>query len=234
MHTPRILLVITSADRVGGKPTGAWLDEVVAPYYAFVDAKYEVTLASPKGGAVPMDATSLQKDHATASTRRYDADKALKKQVAETVVLATIDPAAYDAVFFAGGRGAMADFPVDAAVKGTVEHFYATGKPLSSVCHGQACLVGTVKRDGAPLIAGHHFTCWTDAEETAVGGAELMPFLLESRLRAQGGVANTGRPFASHVVIEGALITAQNPASAIPAAEAVIHHLRSHQAGLAA
>ncbi len=120
----------------------------------------------------------------------------------------------------------MEDFATDTSVKQTVEHFYAQGAPLASVCHGPACLVLATKPSGEALIKGHRFTCFTDEEETTVGSAEKVPFLLESRLRALGGITVKERPFMPNVVIEGALITGQNPASSIPVAEAVISQLR--------
>ncbi len=235
-HTPRILMVLTSADRLQGlsKSTGSWLEEVAAPYYTFLDAKCSVTLASPKGGAAPIDAESLQEQNQTASTRRFEADAAATHALANTAALSALDFAQYDAVFFAGGHGTMEDFPVDAQVRKLVEHFYTRHKPVAAVCHGPACLVSAVKGNGEPLIRGHRFTCFTDAEEIAVGLETQVPFMLEARLSAQGGTADVAAPFAPKVVADGALITGQNPASAIPTAEAVIAYVRRHGAQPAA
>jgi putative intracellular protease/amidase len=229
MHTHRILFVVTSADRMGTAPeaTGSWLEEIAAPYYAFTDARCEVTLASPKGGAAPIDPKSNEAENQTASTRRFEADARANTALSSTVALSSINPAEYDAVFFAGGHGTMEDFPTSTNVKHLVETFYAAGKPVSSVCHGPACLVAATKPNGEALIHGHRFTCFTDAEETAVGLDKTVPFLLESRLRALGGSASTAPLFQANVVVDGNLITGQNPASAIPVAEAVIHHLRN-------
>jgi putative intracellular protease/amidase len=229
MHTPRILFVVTSAERMGNAPdpTGSWLEEVAAPYYAFKDARCEVTLASPKGGAAPIDPKSNAEENQTASTRRFEADAKAKAALATTVPLSSINPDAYDAIFFAGGHGTMEDFPTSANVKHLVETFYAAHKPVSSVCHGPACLVAATKPNGEALIHGHRFTCFTDEEETIVGLADTVPFMLETRLRAQGGIASTAAPFATNVVVDGHVITGQNPASAIPVAESVIHQLRA-------
>lgn len=228
MQSDRILFIVTSADHIGeaALPTGSWFEEVAAPYYTFLDAKCDVTIASPLGGLAPLDPTSLKEENLTASTRRFVADAKAQKAIANTLPLAMIDPAAYDAVFFAGGHGTMVDFPIDENIRKIVEHFYAEGKPLASVCHGPACLVSALKPNGAPLIQGHRFTCFTDEEETTVGGHATVPFMLESRLRALGGIAATELPFGPCVIVEGALITGQNPASSIPTAEAVIHQLR--------
>ncbi len=229
MHTNRILFVVTSAERMGTAPdaTGSWLEEIAAPYYTFLDARCEVTLASPKGGAAPIDPKSNEPENQTASTRRFEADSKAKAALASTHALASLNPDDFDAVFFAGGHGTMADFPTSANVKHVVESFYQAGKPVSSVCHGPACLVAATKPNGEALIKGHRFTCFTDAEETFVGLANVVPFMLESRLREQGGNAVCATNFASNVVVDNHLITGQNPASSIPVAEAVIHQLRA-------
>lgn len=228
MQTPRILLVVTSANQVSGMPnlTGSWLEEVAAPYYTFLDARCEVTLVSPKGGVAPIDAQSLDDENQTASTRRFTADAKATAALNNTVKLGSLNPAEYDAVFFAGGHGTMEDFPTDDAIKAVVEHFYTNGKPLSAVCHGPACFVRAVKKNGDPLMKGHHFTCFTDVEETSVGLDKLVPFMLEARLKEQGGLAEVAAPFEAKVVVDYPLTTGQNPASAIPTVEAVIHQLR--------
>ena len=229
MNTHRILFVVTSADRMGtaADATGSWLEEIAAPYYAFTDARCKVTLASPKGGAAPIDPKSNAPENQTASTRRFEADVKAQAALAATTALSAINPDDYDAIFFAGGHGTMEDFPTSANVKHVVETFYAAHKPISSVCHGPACLVTATKPNGEALIKGHRFTCFTDEEETLVGLDKTVPFMLESRLRAQGGNALTAAAFSANVVVDGNLITGQNPASAIPVAEAVIYHLRN-------
>ena len=235
MDSKRILIVVTSAERMGSSmQTGVWLEEAVAPYYTFVDARHEVTIASPRGGAAPIDATSLQPENLTASTRRFEVDAKAKAALATTVKLSTLDPARFDAIYFPGGHGTMEDLPKDASVKTFVEHFYAHEKPLAAVCHGPAAFVGARKPDGSPLIEGHRFTCFSDQEETQVGLADTVPFLLESVLKEQGGIPHQAKPFVSNVVVEGPFVTGQNPASSIPAAEAVIHYLRSRSAFSAA
>jgi len=229
MHTHHILFVVTSADRMGTAPdaTGSWIEEIAAPYYAFKDARCKITLASPKGGAAPIDPKSNAEENQTASTRRFEADASAKASLAATAALSSINPDEYDAIFFAGGHGTMEDFPTSANVKHMVETFYAAHKPVASVCHGPACLVNANKPNGEALIKGRRFTCFSDEEETIVGLANAVPFMLESRLVQQGGTATTALPFSPNVVVDGQLITGQNPASAIPVAEAVIYYLRN-------
>lgn len=229
MQTHRILFVVTSADRMGNapNPTGSWLEEIAAPYYAFLDARCVVTLASPKGGAAPIDPTSIQPENQTASTRRFDADAKAQLALTSTTKLSELSADDYDAIFFAGGHGTMEDFPTDASVKTTIEAFYAAHKPVSAVCHGPACFVNATKPNGDAMMKGHRFACFTNEEETMVGLDKTVPFMLESRLSEQGGIAERAQPFQANVVMDGHMITGQNPASAIPVAVAVIHRLRS-------
>lgn len=232
MHTHRVLFVLTSADHMGdaSEPTGSWLEEVAAPYYAFKDARCEVTFASPKGGPAPIDPKSRDAVNATASTRRFDADPKANAMLDNTKRLADLNPDAFDAVFFAGGHGTVADFPTDASVRAIVEKFYADGKPLSAICHAPACFINTKKPNGEPLIAGHRFTCFSNEEEISIGLEHVVPFLVETRLRELGGRPRCEPPFTSNVIIDQHLITGQNPASAIPLAETVITQLRAKTA----
>ncbi len=120
----------------------------------------------------------------------------------------------------------MEDFPKDASVKAAVEAFYRAGKSIVSVCHGPAALVNATNLRGEPLVKGHRFTCFTDEEERTIGADGVVPFLLESRLKEQGGTSQNEKPFQPNVVVDRQLITGQNPASSIPATEALIHQLR--------
>jgi putative intracellular protease/amidase len=228
MQTNRILMVVTSSDRMGKspEPTGSWLEEIAAPYYAFIDSKCDVTIASPRGGSAPLDPKGLEDANQTASTRRFEADIKAQRALGSTIKLSTITPANYDAVFFAGGHGTMEDFPTDASVKTIVESFYRSGKPVASVCHGPACLVAATNLRGEPIISGHHFTCFSDAEERSIGADAHVPFLLESTLTALGGKPDHAAMFAANIVVDRHLITGQNPASSIPVAEAIIQQLR--------
>lgn len=228
MQTHRILLVVTSSDRMGNapEPTGFWLEEVAAPYYAFTDAKCDVTIASPLGGQAPVDPRSQEETSQTASTRRFESDIKAQRALTHTIKLSSVTLEDYDAVFFAGGHGTMDDFATDPNVTRVVEYFWHTGKPVSAVCHGPAALVQARGSRGEPIVKDRRFTCFTDEEERTVGVDRYVPFLLESRLIEQGGQPQHELPFQANIVTDGQLITGQNPASSIPVAEAVIHQLR--------
>ena len=225
----RILMVATSADRMtpGTEPTGVWLEELTTPYYAFRDAGAEVTLASIKGGAIPVDQRSVNADGENdASVERYLKDEALKAEVVGTPVFTSIDPGGYDALFLPGGHGTMFDYPGSDELARLVERFDREGKIVSAVCHGPAGLVSAKKADGTPLVAGRRVAGFTDSEERAVGLDQAVPFLLETRLKELGAKHEGGPDFAPFALRDGNLVTGQNPASAARTAELVMEALK--------
>lgn len=216
MTTPRILMIVTSNDRLGdtGQPTGLWAEELAAPYYALADAGAEIVLASPAGGRTPIDPGSVKpRGENDAVVERFLADDALQSRLAALPRADTLDGAAFDAVFFPGGHGTMWDLPGDAGVTRAVERAWAGGKWVASVCHGAAGLVSAKRPDGRPLVDGLRVNSFTDAEERAAGQAEVVPFLLERRLRELGGRFEGAGDWQPFVVKDGRLITGQNPQS---------------------
>lgn len=226
--TLSILIVLTSNAQMGehGKPTGVWAEELATPYYVLADAGVKITLASPKGGAAPVDPASVQPAGKNdAATERFLADPVLQRAVAHTVKLSDVDSTRFDAVFFPGGHGTMWDLPGDPDVSRTVERAWAAGKFISSVCHGAAGLVGARRPDGQPVVAGLRINSFTDAEERAVGLDGVVPFLLESRLRDLGVRFVSGPAWQPYAVRDGQLITGQNPQSSRLVAEQLLKAL---------
>ena len=224
----RILIIVTSNARMGdtGKPTGLWAEELAAPYFAFVDAGFDVEIASPQGGTAPMDPGSLKpKGENDAVVERLLADEAAQRKVASTRPVAEVDAAAYDAVFFPGGHGTMWDLPGDAGVTRAVESAYAAGRIVAAVCHGPAGLVSARRPDGQPLVAGKRVNAFTDDEEREAGQAETVPFLLESRLRSLGAKFEKTGNWQPYAVRDGQLITGQNPQSSAEVARLVLQAL---------
>jgi putative intracellular protease/amidase len=212
MHVP-ILIVTTSHAALGrtGKPTGLWLEELAAPYYALRDAGRTVEIASIAGGQPPIDPASLADPPAAA--RRFQDDPVALAALAATPPVALLDPAAYAGIFLPGGHGTMWDLPGNAALARLVGALFDAGRPVAAVCHGPAGLVGAIRADGKPVVAGRKVASFTDAEERAAGLAAEVPFLLESRLRALGAKFSGGPDWQPHAVRDGNLVTGQNPAS---------------------
>ncbi len=215
-----ILMVVTSHDRIDADdPTGLWLEEFAVPYKLFRDAGYEVTVASPKGGKAPVDPRSLAGDD--------EPDAIALAALEDTASLGAVDLDAHVAVFFPGGHGTMFDLPSSKTVQETVAHYLEKDQPTAFVCHGPAALVGVTLSDGSAAVKGRKVTGFTDAEEKAVQLDEKMPFLLETKLRELGGDFAGADLWQEHVVVDGNLITGQNPASSGKAAEALLKQLES-------
>lgn len=223
----KILMVLTSHDKLGdtGKKTGFWLEEFAAPYYVFRDAKAEVTLASPKGGQPPLDPTSDADDAQTEATKRFKSDKAAQGDLANTAVLSTVSADGFDAVFFPGGHGPLWDLAEDADSIKLIETFAANDRPIAAVCHAPAVFKYTRGADGKLLVTAKTVTGFTNTEEEAAGLTEVVPFLVEDMLKANGGAYEKGADWASFVVTDGKLVTGQNPASSEEAARRLLELL---------
>ena len=220
----KILVVLTSHDKLGdtGEKTGFWLEELAAPYYVFVDAGAELTLASPKGGQPPLDPKSSDPASQTDATRRFEADATAMRALANTKKLADVSMKDFDAVFYPGGHGPLWDLAVDPASNALIESAIQAGKPVAAVCHAPAVLRGAKGADGKPLVDGKAVTGFSNAEEEAVGLTKVVPFLVEDMLKAQGGKYSKGADWQSHIQVDGLLVTGQNPASSEAAARALL------------
>ena len=220
----KILMVLTSHDKLGdtGKKTGFWLEEFAAPYYAFKDAGAQVLLASPLGGQPPLDPKSDAPDAQTPATVRFNGDTEAIAALAQTRKLADVVDAEVDAVFYPGGHGPLWDLVDDADSLALIEKTFAAGKPVAAVCHGPAVLRNAKGALSQPLVKDKRVTGFSNQEEEAAQLTAVVPFLLEDALKAQGAHYEAGAAFQPHVVVDGRLVTGQNPASSEPAAQAVL------------
>ncbi|MBK5013324.1 MULTISPECIES: type 1 glutamine amidotransferase domain-containing protein [Pantoea] len=225
----KILMVLTSHDELGstGKKTGFWLEELAAPYYAFLDAGAEITLASPKGGQPPLDPKSDEPDSQTDETRRFHADSAAQAALASTVRLDTVNQETFDAVFYPGGHGPLWDLANDKHSISLIEQTLQAGKPVALVCHAPGVLRDVKNADGTPLVKGKKVTGFTNSEEEGVGLTDVVPFLVEDVLKQNGGLYSRGDDWQSYTVQDGLLITGQNPGSSAETAKVLLSSLAS-------
>lgn len=214
----RILMILTSNATMGagGEPTGLWFEELATPYYAFIDAGAAVTLASIAGGPTPVDPRSVKpKGQNETSVERFLADAPASAALADTIPLSRINADGYDAIFLPGGHGTMWDLPESDALVELLGAAWAAGKVVAAVCHGPAGLVRVEDETGAPLVKGRRVTAFSDSEEQAVGLADRVPFLLETRLRDLGAHYERAADFRPFAIAAGRLVTGQNPASSM-------------------
>ena len=223
----KVLMVLTSHDELGdtGRKTGFWLEEFAGPYYTFLGAGADVTLASPKGGQAPIDPMSTAKSAQTEFTRRFDADPAAQSRLADTRPLSGVSQVGFDAVFCPGGHGPLWDLAEDTHSIELIQSFLAAGKPVALVCHAPGVLRHARAANGRPLVEGRRVTGFANTEEAAVKLTDVVPFLVENELISKGAMYSKGADMEPYVVEDGLLITGQNPPSSTPAAALLLQLL---------
>ena len=225
----KILMVLTSHDKLGdtGRKTGFWLEEMAAPYYVFKDAGVDLTLASPKGGRPPLDPKSNEPEFRTGLTLRFEKDAAAEAQLDKTVRLDSVREEDFDTVFYPGGHGPMWDLAEDKHSIKLIESFIAAGKTIGIVCHSTGALRHVKTPDGKPLVQGKEVTGFTNGEEEEVGLTKVVPFLVEDELRRLGGYFEETDDWLPFAVVDGRLVTGQNPASSTNGAQELLRLLQA-------
>src|ERR1700730_14790788 len=222
----KILMVLTSHDVLGntGRKTGFWLEEVAAPYFVFREAGVQLTLASPKGGHPPLDPKTNLRESRTPAMTRFKQDQTAQKALSQTVNLADVKSEDYDTVFYVGGHGPMWDLAESQDSIALLESFYNSGKPIALVCHSPGVL-RHVAYQGAPLVKGKRVTGFTNGEEEDVQLTNVVPFLVEDELTRLGAIFEKLPNWQPFSIVDGHLITGQNPASSTVAAQNLVNLL---------
>lgn len=220
----RMLMVMTSHEIMGdtGNKTGMWLEEFAAPYYAFKDAGYTITLASTMGGQVPIDPNSLTDDAMTDDAKRYSKDEVARSAVSSTIPLEDVREEEFDAVFYPGGHGPLWDLSDNAHSIALIEAMIAANKPVGAVCHAPIVLKDVTLPNGEYLVKGKSVTGFSNSEEAAMELTNVVPYLVEDELVKKGGNYESADDFAVKVCTDGLLLTGQNPPSSKPAADALL------------
>lgn len=215
-----ILVVVTSHEDMPNKhKTGIWFEEYAVPANIFRQGGKKITVASIKGGSAPIDPRSMPENESDESTQLA------LNELKQTEVLSRLDLANYDAVFFPGGHGTMFDLPESLEVGKTISEFIETGRIVGAVCHGPAALVGAKYSDGTPIVKGRKLTSFTNDEEIAAELDNVVPFLLQSKLGELGAEFVTSPNWSDNVVVDGMLITGQNPQSSASTAQALMNEM---------
>lgn len=232
----RVLHVVTNVGHYedASHPTGLWLSELTHAYDIFAANGYEQHVVSPRGGNTPIEPRSLKWPHFDNSAREGRKNATLLKLLAETARPDEIDASAFDAIYFTGGHGVMWDFPDDTGLQAITRSIYENGGVVSSVCHGYCGLLNTRLSNGRLLIEGRHITGYSWVEEVLAGVAKKVPYNAEQAARARGALYEKNViPFTSNVVVDGRLVTGQNPQSAHATAREVVRLLSGSAARLA-
>lgn len=214
----KVLIVTTNYRGEKGsafEETGVYLEEFAVPYLVFRDTGYEITVASPKGGLSPVDEDSMS------CSNPMEWDECIKI-LRDTTRLSEVNYREYDALFLPGGHGPLFDLANDLFLKEIVEYFYEHDKIISAICHGPAGLVLAKDKHGDSILKGKKVTALTNKEEHITKLDEVVPFLLETRLRELGARFEDAEPWSEHVCVDGKIITGQNYQSTLLLAEKVV------------
>ncbi|WP_444436239.1 type 1 glutamine amidotransferase domain-containing protein [Pseudomonas sp. A6] len=225
----RILHVVSNVAHYAdpADPTGLWLSELTHAYDLFAAKGYVQRIVSPKGGVTPLEPRSLKWPNRDASAKAWLADDAHRALLANTAKPEDIDPADFDAIYFTGGHAVMWDFPDDAGLQRLTRDIYERGGIVASVCHGYCGLLNTTLSDGSLLVAGRRLTGFSWREEILAGVAKKMPYNAEEQMKRRGARYEKALlPFVPKVVVDGRLVTGQNPQSAKATALRVAELLR--------
>jgi putative intracellular protease/amidase len=259
-HAKNVLVVLSDSDRLELKDgkvfeTGFYLNELMQPVKALLDAGHEITFATPKGTAPSLDKTSIDKMYFGGDEAAMKASKAqlaelglLSRDKSPVVSLARIEQIGYDhfdAVYVPGGHAPMQDLLVSPELGRLLIHFHEKGKTTALVCHGPIALISTLPdakgsteqlattrtaaADGKWIYAGYKLTVISNEEEELakglLGGGQ-MKFYPQTALEQAGArFSKAENPFAAHIVTDRELITGQNPASALAVAEEMLKRL---------
>jgi len=222
--TRRILTVVTNVGHYDdpGHPTGLWLSELTHAWEVFDAHGFEQTLVSPRGGATPLEPRSLKFPNDDRSARAWRADPARMELLENTARPDEIDASDFDAIYFTGGHAVMYDFPDSDGLQRITREIYERGGIVSSVCHGYCGLLNTTLSDGTLLVAGRRLTGFAWQEEVLARVDKLVPYNAEEEMKRRGARYSKARlPFVSYTVVDGTLVTGQNPGSAKATAEKV-------------
>ncbi|MEM7438690.1 MAG: type 1 glutamine amidotransferase domain-containing protein [Pseudomonadota bacterium] len=232
MTAKRALIIATNHtdfEKPKADPTGLWMSELVHAYDVFEENGIDIDIVSPAGGKVAVDRRSLGRFvFDKASRRRYD-DPTFMALLENTKSISDVDWSCYDIVFFAGGHGAMWDFAENNELHALTAEAFENGKIISAVCHGNAVLPEVKLSNGKHLIEGKKGTGFSYFDETIAGVKKLVPYNMEKRLKDAGmKYSKAFLPLGGHTVVDGNLITGQNPNSTTKTALAVVRALESH------
>ncbi|MBD1431473.1 type 1 glutamine amidotransferase domain-containing protein [Sphingobacterium sp. DN00404] len=226
----KILIVVTNINVYENREleTGLWLSELTHLYHEAIANGYEVTIASPNGGNVPIDPESLKRFTLDKISKQYWNDPSFRELLKNSKSLTNVYMQQFDAIYLAGGHGTMYDFPNDINLQNIIREHYEIGKIVSAVCHGVGGLLNVKLSNGRYLIQAKTMTGFSWFEESLAKRKKEVPFNLETELKKRtSNYKKAFIPMTSKVVVDGNLITGQNPFSSKEIAKVIIQKLKN-------
>jgi putative intracellular protease/amidase len=204
----KVLIVVTHVGEfLLGEKTGLYLPELIDVVRALEAVDCPFVFSTTTGGVPPID--GFDPDDETHKKFFVDHGGELQK----AVVLAEIDSTNFTAVILIGGHGALYDFLGNPDITKTVNAIYAAGGLIAATTHGVAGLVEA--SDGERLLLeGKNVTTFSTMEEGFIDVAPFLPYSLTNILETIGAKTSySAQAFESNVVVDGRVLTAQNPQS---------------------
>ncbi len=221
----KILFVVTSHSEKGntGKKTGYFLSEVSHPWKVLTQAGYEIDFVSPKGGNPPVDGFDLNDP----VNKEFWENPVYNNKISHSLQPSQVNTEDYDAIYYAGGHGAMWDLPDNKDIARITSKIYENNGIVAAVCHGPAGLINVKLDNGSYLLNGKKVSGFTNEEEDKVGLTKVVPFLLEDKMKERGAIFEKADPWKVQAVSDQRLITGQNPQSATRVGEMIKEALKN-------
>ncbi|KAF4768268.1 hypothetical protein N7455_000107 [Penicillium solitum] len=220
-----VLMVVTNVRHYDdpSHPTGLWLSELTHAWHVFEEHGFEQTIVSPAGGPCPLEPKSLKFPNYDKTAKAWRADPVRMALLENTASPDQINSADFDAIFFTGGHAVMYDFPDSEGLQRITREIFERGGIVSSVCHGYCGLLNVKLSDGSYLVAERKMTGFSWREEVLARVNKLVPYNSEEELKKRGThYKKATLPFVSYTVVDGNLVTGQNPGSATDTAKRVV------------
>lgn len=228
MDASTILLIATGTGEYasGNLPTGLWLSELTHIYHSVAERQFDITVASPKGGNVPVDPESLKPLLLDKMSKNYWNDPAFRHMLQHTESLEEVSGKMFDCIYLAGGHGTMYDFPNNAVLQSIVKTHFESNRMVAAICHGVCGLLNVRLSGGDYLVRNKELTGYSWFEEILACREKEVPFNLEEALKERGAdYRKAFIPMTSKVVVDGNLITGQNPFSSEEIAKVILQQL---------
>ncbi|MDP4163209.1 MAG: type 1 glutamine amidotransferase domain-containing protein [Bacillota bacterium] len=204
-----VLMVISNGIQVKSYRTGYWSEEFHVPLNRLEEAGHKVTIASPKGGDGTVDQFSLI-DEMDPKGESKEFEKLGRWK--DTLRLADLSAADYDAIVFVGGHGPMFDVSYDPHAHRLINEMYDKGGIIGAECHAPSVLAFTYREDGKSIIAGKKVTAYPDAYEPKEV-LEFLPYSVEQELAKVGEYISDLDTKQLAIWADSQIVTSRDPAS---------------------
>ncbi|MEM7657294.1 MAG: type 1 glutamine amidotransferase domain-containing protein [Bacteroidota bacterium] len=228
------ILMVASSPAVSeqtGWPIGFWAAELTHPLHVFLEAGYEVELASTEGGEIVMDGYSDPRDESGYSAHDvislgFLQQEWFSKLLQQTKALSSVSAAEYDAIFLVGGQAPMYTFRGNHELETLFASFFESGKPSAAVCHSTALLLEAKTSQGTLIVHNKTWTGFANSEEEYADqavGQKIQPYRIEDEAHKLSSTNfKVADAFASYAITDGNLVTGQQQNSGTAAARMVV------------